>query len=103
MDLNIENNNTNKISNNSFSNELKKSIEKSVSFSIDRFEGNFAVCENKETNEMVNIEKSLLPENCKEGDIINFKNGVYILDKQSTIAQQDEIKNMVTNLFKKKN
>ena len=103
MNLNIENNITNKISDNSFSNELKKSIEKFVSFSIDRFEGNFAVCENKETNEMINIEKSLLPENCKEGDIIKLENGVYILDKQSTITEQNKIKNMVTNLFKKKN
>ena len=46
MDLNIENN-INHISNNSFSKELKNTLNKECIFSIDRFEGNFAVCENK--------------------------------------------------------
>lgn len=102
MNLNIENNNKTNI-NNSFSKELKKSIEKKSHFSIDRFEGEFAICENKETNEMVNIHKSLLPKNCKEGDILKLENGVYIIDKISTNTEQKEIKNMVNNLFKKKN
>lgn len=100
MDLNIE---SNKIfqSNNSFSHELKNQIEKTTFFSIDRFEGDFAICENKSTGEMVNIKKSLLPESSKEGDILKFENGVYILDKVATQNNQNEIKNMVNNLFKK--
>lgn len=102
MNLNIENSNKTSL-NNSFSKELKKSIEKSTSFSIDRFEGELAVCENKETNEMININRSLLPENCKEGDIIKLENGVYIIDKFTTNTEQEEIKNMVNNLFKRKN
>lgn len=102
MNLNIENNNKITI-NNSFSKELKKSIEKTSYFSIDRFEGEFAICENKETSEIININKSLLPANCKEGDIIKLENGVYIIDKTITNSEQEEIKNMVNNLFKKKN
>ncbi len=102
MNLNIENNNKNNIDN-SFSRELKESIEKSIQFSIDKFEGEFAVCENKETNEIINIRKSLLPKNCKEGDIIKLENGVYIIDKISTENAHKEIKNLVDNLFKKKN
>lgn len=102
MNLNIENNNKTDI-NNSFSKELKNSIEKKSQFSIDRFEGDFAICENKETNEMININKSLLPSNCKEGDIIKLENGVYIIDKATTNAEQEEIKSIVNNLFKKKN
>ncbi len=101
MDLNIEND---IVSNsNSFSNELKNCIEKPVLFSIDRFEGKFAVCENIKTNEMINIDKSLLPENCKEGDIIKLENNVYIKDEIATHNAQEEIKNMVNNLFKRKN
>lgn len=103
MNLNIENNKSNNNLNNSFSKELKKSIEKISHFSIDRFEGEFAICENKETNEMININRSLLPINCKEGDIIKLENGVYIIDESTTKAEQEEIKNMVNNLFKKKN
>lgn len=100
MDLNIENS-INHISNNSFSDELKNTLNKDCIFSIDRFEDNFAVCENKITNEMVNIEKTLLPKNCKEGDIIKFENGVYILDNKTTNNEQEEIKDIVNNLFKK--
>ncbi len=101
MNLNIENNNT-KL-NNSFSKELKKSIEKAPRFSIDRFEGEFAICENKETNEMINIHCSLIPENSKEGDILKLENGVYVIDKITTNTEQDEIKCMVNSLFRKKN
>ena len=100
MNLNIENNKKN-LSNNSFSNELKNQVEKTIFFSIDRFEGDFAICENKTTGEMVNIKKSLLPESSKEGDIIKFENGVYIIDKTATQNAQNEIKNMVNNLFNK--
>lgn len=100
MDLNIENNTIN--NNDSFSNELKKCIEKPILFSIDRFEGIFAVCENIETNEIINIDKSLLPENCTEGDIIKLENNVYIKDEIVTKNTQEEIKNMVNNLFKRK-
>lgn len=105
MDLNIENNiknNEKNITNNKFSEELKNTMEKNTFFSIDRFEGNFAICENKSTNEIVNIDKSLLPDNCKEGDILKFENGVYVIDKNKSKSEQQEIKNMVDNLFKKK-
>lgn len=100
MELNIKNNAEN-FSNNSFSNELKNKLEKTTFFSIDRFEDDFAICENKTTGEMVNIKKSLLPESSKEGDILKFENGVYIIDKDATQNAQTEIKNMVNNLFKK--
>lgn len=101
MDLNIENNK--KINNNSFSNDLKNLIEKPILFSIDRFEGTFAVCQNTESNEIINIDRSLLPKNCKEGDIIKLENNVYIKDEFATKNVQEEIKNMVNNLFKRKN
>lgn len=79
--------------------KLEKNIN--VEFSIDRFEGEFAICENKQTNEMINIKRDLLPINCKEGDIIKLVNGIYILDKKETQNIQSEIKDMVNNLFKK--
>lgn len=104
MDLEISKNEKNITSNTSFSKELENYISKeNDSFSIDRFEEEFAVCENRKTNEMINIPKSLLPENCKSGDIIILKNGKYVLDVSQTKKEQDEIKNLVNNLFKKKN
>lgn len=54
-----------------------------------------------QTGEMVNIEKSLLPIEAKEGSIIKYEKGSYILDKISTSQKQENIKNLVNNLFKK--
>ena len=73
-----------------------------ILYSIDRFEGNFAVCENLTTHKYVKIPTFLLPLNVrKEGSIIKFKNGIYTLDKKVTNNKQEEVKNMVNNLFKK--
>lgn len=86
-----------------FHTELNNYIEKTkTTFSVDRFEGDFAVCENRETGEFVNISLSELPENIKEGSIIKFENGNYILDIEATQKEQQEIKNLVDNLFKRK-
>lgn len=73
-----------------------------IYFSIDRFEDNFAVCENRQTGELINIPISELPENTKEGSILALENGKYILDIESTKKEQKEIKNLVDNLFKRK-
>lgn len=71
-------------------------------FSIDRFKENFAVCENLETGEFLNIPIYDLPQNAKEGSVIKFENGTYILDIESTKSKQSETKNLVNKLFKKK-
>lgn len=105
MDLEI-NNSLKETKNNSknFSSELTNYINKTNStFSIDRFEGDFAICENRETGEFINIPIKNLPENAKAGSILKFENGKYIVDLESTQNEQKEIKNMVSNLFKKKN
>ena len=51
---------------------------------------------------MINIEKSLLPIEATEGDVIRFVNGKYILDIVQTKKEKEEIKNLVDNLFKRK-
>ena len=102
--MNLDINNDNKQNNlEDFSNELNRYIERTNStFSVDRFEGNFAVCENRETGELINIPTSELPENVKEGSILKFESGKYILDIEATKKEQQEIKNLVDNLFKRK-
>ena len=83
-------------------NPNKNNFKLILKISIDRFENKFAVCENKETGEILNIPICELPENVKEGSIIIFKNGKYILDIESTQSERKEIKELVNNLFKKK-
>lgn len=100
----LELNNNNKKNNNleTFSFELNNYIKKTEStFSIDRFENSFAICENRDTGEMINIRRDELPNNIKEGSILKFQNGKYILDLEGTKKEQNEIKNLVDNLFKR--
>lgn len=81
---------------------MNSEINNTLTFSIDRFEENFAVCENRITGEFVNIPKNELPENCTKGSVLIFKNGKYVLDLESTKSEQEQIKNTVDSLFKRK-
>lgn len=102
MDLEISNIKKNK-DNSSFSNNLENYIRSNnLKLSVDRFEGDIAICENLQTGEMIDVEKSLLPLNTKEGSILKYENGNYVLDFETTTQKQENIKNMVNNLFKKR-
>ena len=103
MELNKNiNNKSNIISD--FSNELtiflKNNIE-GATFTIDKIEGEIAVCENRTTKEIINIHLSKLPENIKETDIIKYTNGKYVLDSQLTNFTKDNIKDKFNRLKKK--
>ena len=88
---------------------LNKKIEENSSLSqeqqletiyiIDRFEENFAVCENRETEEMKNIDIKELPENIKEGDVLRYKNGEYILDIDLKQLIEERILEKTRNIF----
>ncbi len=77
----------------------KERKEQEKIFCIDRFEGNLAVCEDRNTREMLNIEKDNLPENVQEGDVLKYKNGKYILDEEIKKEIEERIKNKLINLF----
>lgn len=63
---------------------------------IDRFEGDFAVCEND--GAMISIEKRLLPPQCREGDKIILENGTYVIADNT--ADRERIKKKMNALFK---
>jgi len=62
---------------------------------IDRFEGKYAVCQEENMN-MVNIEKTRLPEGAKEGDVLLVLNGIISIDKEET----DRLKKQIEKLSK---
>jgi len=70
-------------------------------FTIDRFEDIYAVCEEKETKDILNIEISKLPKGIKEGDIIVFKNNKYLVDKKNQKDREASIKQKMDKLWKK--
>ena len=47
---------------------------------VDRIEGRFAVCES-ENQQSFNIPLTDLPEDIREGSILKYENGVYLIDK----------------------
>lgn len=104
MILEINDNNNKNINFSNFSSELTNYLEKTeATFSVDRFEENFAVCENIKTGEITNIPIEVLPDNIEEGSILKFKNGIYVIDIEATKMRKQEIKTLVNNLFKRKN
>ena len=66
--------------------------------SIDRFEGEIAVCE-QENGEILHIEKSRLPENAKEGDVLDIDDDMIIIDHDETKQRKEQIKKLVDDLF----
>lgn len=69
-----------------------------MKYIIDRFEDNFAVCEDENQN-FVDIEKSKLPEEAREGDIIIVNGDKITVDKESTKARKKEVQDLFDSLF----
>jgi len=66
---------------------------------IDRFEGNYAVCEWNDKS-LVNVPKYKLPLNCKEGDILILDSqGMYQNDTETTLNSESRIKEKMNRLF----
>lgn len=66
---------------------------------IDRFEEEYAVCENK-YKKMINIHISELPQCVKEGDCIELINGKYIINHKETKRLRKEIEKLTESLWK---
>jgi hypothetical protein len=66
---------------------------------IDRFEGDYAVCE-REDRKMINIEKRRLPEGVKEGDALIINGDVIKIERQETNRKKEEIKKLMDELWK---
>ncbi len=66
---------------------------------IDRFEDDFAVCEID--GGMVDIKRSLLPSDAREGSIITEKGGRYVIDTAAENERRNRLFDMQNDLFGK--
>lgn len=66
---------------------------------IDRFEGKYAVCE-KQDRTMINIEKSKIPKESKEGDVLNIAGNEISIDIEETNKRKKEIEKLTRDLWK---
>lgn len=65
---------------------------------IDRFEGNYAVCE-KDDKTMINIEKNKVPKEAKEGDILKIIDDKITIDAEETARRKSEIEELSKDLW----
>lgn len=65
---------------------------------IDRFEGNYAVCE-KEDRTMIDIDKSRIPSDAKEGDALNIDGNKITIDIEATEKRRKEIEELTKDLW----
>lgn len=65
---------------------------------IDRFEGDFAVCE-REDRKMIDVEISRIPSSAKEGDILNITDDCITIDVEATETRKKEIEELTKDLW----
>lgn len=65
---------------------------------IDRFEGDYAVCE-KENREMIDIKREGIPKEAKEGDVLDIKGDKIIIDVNETERRKKEIEELTKDLW----
>ena len=80
--------------------ELAQKLDAIEEFTVDRFEENYVVLENRKTNEFINVNKNELPEDIDEGDILDKINGKYIIDRNKTEEVSNRISDKMNNLWK---
>ena len=85
---------------NSFIKELENKLKNmNKEYTVDRIEGDFVVCENRENGQIVNLKKENLPEDIQDGDIIKEVNGKYIKDKEKQEEIEDRIAKKMNDLW----
>ncbi|MBF8982838.1 DUF3006 domain-containing protein [Lutibacter sp. B2] len=65
---------------------------------IDRFERDYAICE-KENRKMSRIQKSKIPIEAKEGDVLLIKGEDIIIDIEETMKRKKEIEEIANDLW----
>lgn len=65
---------------------------------IDRFEGDYAICE-KENREMIDIKKDRIPKEAKESDVLDIQGEKIIIDVEETEKRKKEIEELTKDLW----
>lgn len=68
---------------------------------IDRFEGEYAVCE-KDDRTMINIKKNKLPADVEEGDVLVINGDSITIDAVETMKRKRKSRHLMDGLFKPK-
>ena len=69
---------------------------------IDRFEGDYVVCE-RDDRTMLNINKNKLPAEAKEGDVLIVDDDAISIDLMETSKRKEQANQLMEKLFKTNN
>lgn len=67
-------------------------------FVLDRFEGEYAVCENNR-KEILNINKDKIPAEAKEGDVLKIGSNEITIDREETEKRKREVEKLMEDLW----
>ena len=68
---------------------------------VDRFEGDYAVCEQPDRT-MINIRQGKLPAGVKEGDVLVVNGDTITIDVAETAVRKQKARQLMDELFKPK-
>jgi len=71
-----------------------------MKYTIDRFEGDFAVLED-ENRTMKDVPRASLPTEAKEGDVLIFADGKYSVDAEETARRKEDAHKRLDRLWKR--
>ena len=66
-------------------------------WAIDRIEDNIAILENRTTQELKEVDITLLPNNIKEGSIVSYENNTYTLE----LSKEEKIRQEILERFQR--
>lgn len=72
-----------------------------MSYIIDRFEGEYAVCE-LPSGKHVNFSKRMIPQGAKEGDVLIKQGTNFFIDQDQTAERRKKIRDLQQRLAQKK-
>ncbi len=66
---------------------------------IDRFEGEFAICE-KQDRSLVKVKRSQIPAKAREGDVLNMEGNTARIDLAETAKRKKAASDLMNDLWK---
>ena len=73
-------------------------MEVNMKYIVDRVEGDLVIAIEEKTNKVIKIDKSLIDFDLFDGLVINYENGIYTKDLESTEKKKKEVKNRFDKL-----
>lgn len=68
--------------------EKLSTVSEDTLFTLDRYESDYAVCENRTTGEMFDIPRLMVDPYARDGDILKLENGKYRIDYNENEKQR---------------